>query len=66
MEKINEVRIAYSDHTKAKKFLGFQDDTNLEETIREMFTCAPAQEEREVAYFNYEIEKNLYSFWKKQ
>jgi len=65
LEKRNEVHTAYSDHTKAKELLGFQDDTNLEDTIREMFAWAESQPAHEVAYFDYEIEKNLYSFWKK-
>ena len=65
LEKRNEVHTAYSDHTKAKELLGFYDDTNLEDTIREMFSWAETQPAHEVAYFDYEIEKNLYSFWKK-
>ena len=65
LEKRNEVHTAYSDHTKAKELLGFNDNTNLEETIREMYTWAQSQPNRTVEYFDYEIEKNLYSFWKK-
>ena len=65
LEKRNEVHTAYSDHAKAKELLGFQDDTNLEDTIREMFTWAEYQQDHDVKYFDYEIEKGLYSFWKK-
>src|SRR3990167_11206197 len=35
LEARHEVKFAYSDHTKAKSILGFKDDTNLKETIRE-------------------------------
>ena len=66
LEKRNEVHTAYSDHTKAKELLGFNDNTDLEATIREMYTWAQSQPNRNVEYFDYEIEKNLYSFWKKK
>src|SRR3990167_8310465 len=35
LEARHEVKFAYSDHTKAKSILGFKDETNLKETIRE-------------------------------
>ena len=66
LEKRNEVHTAYSDHAKAKELLGFNDNTDLEATIREMYTWAQSQPNRNVEYFDYEIEKNLYSFWKKK
>jgi UDP-glucose 4-epimerase len=65
LEKRNEVHSAYSDHTKAKELLGFNDNTDLETTIREMYHWAQSQPNRNVEYFDYEIEKNLYSFWRK-
>jgi len=65
LEKRNEVHTAYSDHSKAKELLGFRDNTDLEETIREMFEWAESEKDHEVEYFDYEIEKNLYGFWKK-
>lgn len=65
LEKRNEVHTAYSDHTKAKELLNFHDETVLEDTIREMFTWAESQPAHKVEMFDYEIEKNLYSFWKK-
>ena len=60
-----EVKYAYSDHTKAKKLLKFVDKTDLETTIREMFAWAKKQPVRKVHYKDYEVEKNIYSFWKK-
>lgn len=65
LEKRNEVHTAYSDHTKAQTLLGFNDKTDLEATVREMYTWAQSQPNRNVEYFDYEVEKNLYSFWKK-
>ena len=65
LEKRNEVHTAYCDHHKAEKLLGFVDDTHLEDTVREMYTWAVSQPNRNVEYFDYEIEKNIYSFWKK-
>jgi len=60
----DEVQIAYCDHTKAKEELGFQDNTNFEELIMSMFKWAKNQPQRGVKMMNYEIEKNMYSFWK--
>jgi len=65
LEKRNEVHTAYSDHAKAKELLNFNDKTDLETTIREMYAWAQTQPNRTVEYFDYEIEKNLYSFWRK-
>lgn len=59
-----EVKNAYSDHTKAKKLLKFVDKTNIEKTIREMFIWAQKQPKRKVKKMEYEVDKNIYSFWK--
>ena len=63
-EKRHEVKDAYCNHDKAKKMLNFSDDTNIEATIREMFIWAKNQPAREVKKMDYEIEKDIYSFWK--
>lgn len=65
LEKRNEVHTAYCDHSKAHKLLGFEDNTNLSEMIMKMFKWAQEQPERSMKTMNYEIEKNMYSFWKK-
>ena len=65
LEKRNEVHTAYCDHTKAKELLGFEDDTDLEDTVRKMYQWAVDQPNRNVEYVDYEVEKNIYSFWKK-
>jgi len=65
LEKRNEVHTAYCDHTKAHKLLGFNDETNLKDTVRTMFRWALEQPNRPMKNMEYEIEKNMYSFWKK-
>ena len=61
----DEVKVAYCDHAKAKNHLGFQDDTKFEELIDAMFSWAESQPVRPVKTMTYEIEKNMYSYWKK-
>jgi len=64
VESRQEVKFAYSDHTKAKKMLDFKDNTNVNELLEKMLLWAIEQPEREVKYMSYEIEKNMYSYWK--
>lgn len=65
LEERHEPKIAYCDHTKARRFLNFEDNTDLEEVMYNMFNWALTQPERKVKSMNYEIEKGMYSFWKK-
>ncbi|MCC6447387.1 MAG: NAD-dependent epimerase/dehydratase family protein [Chitinophagaceae bacterium] len=62
----HEVKDAYCDHSKAKELLNFKDDTDIESTIREMFTWAEKQPKRKIKNMNYELHKNMYSFWKEK
>ncbi len=64
VEERQEVKNAYCNHDKAKHLLDFKDETNIEETIRDMFIWAQTQPEREVKKMNYEVDKNIYSYWK--
>jgi UDP-glucose 4-epimerase len=64
LEKRNEVHSAYCDHSKARELLGFEDKTDLRETIKSMFLWAQRQPDRPIKNMQYEIEKNMYSFWK--
>lgn len=64
-EPRHEVKNAYCDHTKAKNLLNFEDNTNLQELIDEMFEWAMKQPKQEIKEIEYEIEKNMYSYWKK-
>lgn len=66
LEKRNEVHTAYCDHSKARRLLGFEDNTNLTETVESMFKWAMSEPVRATKTMTYEIEKNLYSYWKKQ
>ena len=63
-QRYGEAKYAYCNHDKAEKILGFKDKTNPEETIREMFGWAMRQEDREVKYMDYELNKGMYSYWK--
>ena len=65
LEARDEVKSAYSDHSKAKEQLGFRDETNFEDLIEKMFMWAASQPQRQVKMMDYEIEKKMYSFWKK-
>lgn len=65
LEPRREVKIAIADHTKAKTLLGFEDQTDLEKMIEEMYLYAMSLPKQEVEYMPYEIDKNMYSFWKK-
>lgn len=59
-----EVKDAYCNHDKAKEILGFEDGTDIETTIREMFDWASKQPSRDIKKMEYEVEKNIYGFWK--
>ena len=62
----NEVKFAYSDHTKVKEVFGYDSKISLEEGIRRMAKWAKIAGPRKSKEFkNIEIEKNLPSAWKK-
>lgn len=65
LEPRHEVKIAYSDVTKAKRELGYEEKTDLKTGIARMWEWAQAQPRRPVKTFeNIEVTKGLYSFWK--
>tara|TARA_B100002019_G_scaffold286368_2_gene296733 strand:- start:2143 stop:3144 length:1002 start_codon:yes stop_codon:yes gene_type:complete len=64
VEGRHEVKHAHCDHAKAKEMLDFSDDTNLEETIDEMFKWAMTQPKREQKVMDYETTKGIYDYWK--
>jgi UDP-glucose 4-epimerase len=64
-EKRHEVHTAYCTHEKAKNLLDFSDETDIKELISGMFGWALKQPNRDVKVIDYEIEKNMYSFWRK-
>ncbi len=63
-EPRHEITDAYCDHDKAKNWLDFKDETNLEETIDEMFRWALDQPKREQKTMKYEVTKGIYDYWK--
>jgi UDP-glucose 4-epimerase len=64
LEKRKEVVHAFCDHAKAQRDLGFKDETNLESLIRDMFDYYLKIDKKEIKDMPYEINKNMYSFWK--
>ena len=65
VEKRDEVHTAYCDHSKAKRDLGFEDGTNFSQLVMDMFNWARSEPARLVRDLPLEVDKNLYSFWKK-
>lgn len=65
LEPRHEVKDAYCNHDKAKNMLDFVDDTNLEKLIDDMYKWALEQPNREIKKMEYEINKNMYSYWRK-
>lgn len=63
-EARHEVKHAFCDHTKAKSMLGFKDQTDLKTLIEAMFLWALNQPKRSIKVIPYEVEKNIYSYWK--
>ena len=63
-EERHEVKNAFCDHSKAKNLLNFKDNTDIYKLMEEMFEWAVNQPKREVKEFDYEIDKNIYSYWK--
>lgn len=66
LEPRDEVIFAYCDHSKAKKVLDFKDNTQFENLVEKMIVWAKGQPHRPVNFMNYEVEKGMYSFWKKK
>jgi len=64
VEGRHEVKNAYCDHKKAKQLLNFEDTTDLKQLIQDVFEWAMTQPDRQVKHMNYEVDKNIYSFWK--
>jgi UDP-glucose 4-epimerase len=61
----NEVKLAYSDHEKAKKMLGYETRTSLQEGIDRMaFWAKKIGAKKSKEFDNIEIKKNLPDAWK--
>lgn len=64
VEERHEVKHAFCDHSLAKEVLKFKDDTNIFNLIEDMFVWSKNQPNREMKKISYEIEKDIYSYWK--
>lgn len=64
VEPRHEAKHAFCDHTKAKNYLNFNDNTNLSQLVEEMFKWALTQPKRQQKNMNYEIKKGIYDYWK--
>lgn len=64
LEQRHEVKNAYCSHKKAKKELGFEDKTDINQTIYDMFSWASLQPYREIKEMDYELTKGMYNYWK--
>ena len=66
LEGRHEVHTAISTHQKSIDILGFEHKTNLREGLTKMWEWAQLQPKRErFIWEDYELEKGIYSFWKK-
>ena len=66
LEARHEVHYAIPTYDKSVELLGFQHKTDLKEGLTKMWEWAQHQPKRErFVWENYEIEKGIYSFWKK-
>jgi len=66
MEARHEVKHSIPTYQKSVDILGFEHKTNLEAGLTEMWKWAKQQPMRErFVWPSYELEKGIYSFWKK-
>jgi len=65
-EQRHEVKVAVPTWQKSVELLGYEDKTSLYDGLSKMWEWAQTQPKRErFVWDNYEIEKGIYSFWKK-
>jgi UDP-glucose 4-epimerase len=55
----------WCNHDKAKDILGFNDKTDLYSLIEETWDWAIQITPKEIKYMEYEINKGMYSYWRK-
>jgi UDP-glucose 4-epimerase len=66
LEERHEVKQAWVTHEKIKNILGFKSSTSLYDGISNMWKWAKTQQPKNRKIWdNYELEKGIYSFWKK-
>jgi UDP-glucose 4-epimerase len=65
LEPRDEVPLMWCNHDKAKDILGFNDKTDLYSLIEETWDWAIQITPKEIKYMEYEINKGMYSYWRK-
>jgi len=66
LPKRHEVHLAYTTWQKSVDLLDYQDVTPLRQGLTNMWTWAKKQDDMpRFVWGNYELEKDIYSFWKK-
>lgn len=64
LEPRKEVNNAFCNHDKAKTLLEFNDRSNIRQVMSDMFKWAMLQPNRKIRNMDYEIDRDIYSFWK--
>lgn len=66
LEKRHEVKHAWCSYEKSERVLGYKEHVTLEQGLTLMWEWAKEQPKRDRVYWKeYELEKNIYSYWKK-
>jgi len=67
LEERHEAKYAWSTHDKSVDLLDYEDKTSLKDGLTEMWNWAKNQENRERRDFDkFEVNKGIYSFWRKK
>jgi UDP-glucose 4-epimerase len=65
LEPRHEVKHAWSSYEKSERLLGYVEKTSIKRGLELMWEWAKVQPSRKPEYWkNYELEKDLYSYWK--
>jgi UDP-glucose 4-epimerase len=65
LEPRHEVKHAWSSYQKSEEILNYQENTSFERGLELMWEWVKRQKERPRVFWpNYELEKNIYSYWK--
>ena len=65
METRHEVKHAWSSYEKSERLLGYVENTSFERGLELMWDWVKDQKERPRVFWpEYELEKNIYSYWK--
>lgn len=66
LEKRHEAKYAYPTYQKSIDILGYKETVSLKEGLRHMWKWAQSQPNRDrLVWEEYELEKGIYSYWKK-